>query len=135
MSKLQLDDDARALLVTKLDSYEKLEVMRVLRGGGRTMSLPEIEAACPRLFSDAIADALVALERSKLIEHDPVSHGMRIGAAGADPRFVALMQAYDEDRAGVLAVLSSAVMERLRNMAAQAFADAFVLRKKRDDDG
>ncbi|HEX3477699.1 MAG TPA: hypothetical protein VHT91_21910 [Kofleriaceae bacterium] len=134
MSDLQLDDGVRALLVTKLDSYEKLEVMRALRTAGRTMSRSGLEAAC-RLSSDALDDALPDLERSKLIEHDPMHHGIRIGAAGADPCFATLMQTYDEDRAAVLAVLSSAVMQRLRSMTARAFADAFVIRKKRGDDG
>jgi hypothetical protein len=134
VSGLQLDDGVRALLVTKLDSYEKLEIMRALGRAGRTMSRSEFEAAC-WLSSDAVDDALPSLERSKLIEHDPVNHGIRIGAAGADPCFVTLMQAYDEDRAAVLAVLSSAVMQRLRSMAARAFAEAFVIRKKRGDDG
>jgi hypothetical protein len=134
MSGFRLDDNVRALLVTKLDSYEKLEVMRALRRAGRTMSRSELEAAC-WLSSDAVDDALDSLDRSKLIEQDSVNHGIRIGAAGADPCFVTLMQTYDEDRAAVLAVLSSAVMQRLRSMAAQAFADAFVIRKKRGDDG
>ena len=98
------------------------------------MSRSELEAAC-RLSSDAVDDALPSLERSQLVERDPVDHQIRVGAASADPSFTALMQAYDEDRAAVLAVLSSAVMQRLRNMAAQAFADAFVIRKKRGDDG
>jgi hypothetical protein len=134
MSSLQLDDGVRTLLVTKLDSYEKLEIMRVLRGAAQTMSRSELEAAC-RLSSDAVEDALASLERSKLVEHDPVNHGIRVGAASADPHFATLMQTYDEDRAAVLAVLSSAVMQRLRSMAARAFADAFVIRKKRGDDG
>jgi DNA-binding GntR family transcriptional regulator len=134
MSSLQLDDGVRTLLVTKLDSYEKLEIMRVLREPGRTMSRSELEAAC-RLSADTVDDALASLERSKLVEHDPVNHTIRVGAAGADPCFATLMQTYDEDRAAVLAVLSSAVMQRLRGMAARAFAEAFVIRKKRDDDG
>jgi hypothetical protein len=138
MSSLQLDDGVRTLLVTKVDSYEKLEIMRMLRGAGKTMSRSELEDACQLSFQlslDAVDDALVSLQRSKLIEHDPVSHGFRIGAASADRCLTTLMQAYDEDRAAVLAVLSSAVMQRLRNMAAQAFADAFMIRRKRDDDG
>jgi hypothetical protein len=134
MSSLQLDDGVRALLVTKLDSYEKLEIMRVLRGAGGTMSRSELEAAC-RSSWDAIEDELASLERSKLVEHDRVNHRIRLGAASADPCFATLMQTYDEDRAAVLAVLSSAVMQRLRSMAAQAFADAFVIRKKGRDDG
>lgn len=134
MSSLQLDDGVRALLVTKLDSYEKLEIMRVLRGARPAMSWSEIEAAC-QLSSDAVDDALADLGRSKLVEHDPVDHRFRLGAASADPCFATLMQTYDEDRAAVLAVLSSAVMQQLRSMAARAFADAFVIRKKRGDDG
>ena len=134
MSSLQLDDGVRTLLVTKVDSYEKLEIMRMLRGAGKTLSRSELEDA-GRLSPDAVDDALTSLQRSKLIEHDPVSHGFRIGAAGADRCLATLMQAYDEDRAAVLAVLSSEVMQRLRNMAAQVFADAFMIRRKRGDDG
>ena len=134
MTGLRLDDSVRALLVTKLDSYEKLEIMRALRGAGSAMSRSDLEAAC-RLSSDAVEDELASLERSKLIEHDRVHHQIRLGAASADPCFATLMQTYDEDCASVLAVLSSAVMQRLRSMAAQAFADAFVIRKKGRDDG
>lgn len=133
MSSLELDDGVRTLLVTKVDSYEKLEIMRMLGAAGKTMSRSELEDAC-RLSSDAVDDALASLQRSKLIEHDPVSHGFRVRPR-ADRCLATLMQAYDEDRAAVLAVLSSAVMQRLRNMAAQAFADAFMIRKKRGDDG
>jgi hypothetical protein len=134
MSSLQLDEGVRTLLVTKLDSYEKLEIMRALGGAGAALSRSELEAAC-RLSSDAVDDALPSLERSKLVEHDRLNHRIRLGAAGTDPCFIALMQIYDENRAAVLAVLSSAVMQRLRSMAAQAFADAFVIRKKGRDDG
>jgi DNA-binding IclR family transcriptional regulator len=134
MSSLQLDDGVQTLLVTKLDSYERLEIMRVLHGAGRTMSQSELVDACG-LSSDDVDDALASLGRSKLVEHDPANHGIRVGPASADPCFATLMQAYNEDRAAVLAVLSSALMQRLRSMAARAFADAFVIRKKRGDDG
>lgn len=134
MSSLQLDDGVRALLVTKLDSYEKLEIMRLLRSAEGAMSRSEFEAA-GWLSWDAIEDELASLERSQLVEHDRSNHRIGLGAASKDPCFATLMQIYDEDRAAVLAVLSSAVMQRLRSMTAQAFADAFVIRKKGRDDG
>ena len=134
MSGLELEDGLRALLETTLDSFEKLEIVRTLLASGRAMSQSQLEDGCG-LSSELIEDALPGLLRARLVERDVVDRGIRLGIASQDPRFVALMQLYNEDRAGVLAVLSSAVMQRLRSMAARAFADAFVIRKKRDGDG
>jgi hypothetical protein len=134
MSGLKLDDGVRTLLETKLDSFEKLEIVRTLLASGKAMSHPQLETAC-QLSSELIEDALPSLQRSNIVELNPVDRSIRLGIASQDPRFVALMQLYNEDRAGVLAVLSSAVMQRLRSMTARAFADAFVIRKKRDGNG
>lgn len=134
MSSLELEDGVRTLLETKLDSFEKLEIVRALRASGQSMSFSDLEAAC-RLSSDLVEDTLPSLERAKLVERDAANRRVRLGTASNDPRFARLMQLYDEDRAGVLAALSSTVMQRLRSMAARAFAEAFVIRKKRDDDG
>lgn len=134
MSGLELDDDLRTLLETRLDSFEKLEIMRTLRATRTPMSLSELETACAAP-SDLLADALADLERAKLVERDRPNRRFRLGAVADEPRLASLMQLYDEDRTGVLAALSSTVMQRLRSMAARAFADAFVIRKKRDKDG
>lgn len=134
MSGLVLEDGVRTLLETKLDSFEKLEIVRTLLASGQAMSQSQLETAC-HLSTELIEDALPSLQRAKLVERDAVGQSIRLGAASLDPRFLALMQLYNEDRAGVLAVLSSAVMRRLRSMAARAFADAFVIRRKRDGDG
>jgi hypothetical protein len=134
MSDLELDEGVRTLLETKLVSFEKLEVVRTLLASGGAMSQSQLETAC-HLSSELIEDVLPSLQRSKLIERDAMDRSIRLGTAGQDPRFVALMQLYNEDRAAVLGVLSSAVMQRIRSMAARAFADAFVIRKKRDGDG
>lgn len=134
MSGPELDDGVKTLLETKLDSFEKLEVVRALRASGRPMSCSELETAC-RLSSELIEDAVASLQRSKFVEHDATGRGIWLGISSTDPRFEALMKRYNEDRIGVLKVLSSSVMQRLRSMAARAFAEAFVIRRKRDDDG
>lgn len=46
-----------------------------------------------------------------------------------------LAELYVQDRVLLARVLSDIAMSRLRNLAARAFADAFVLRKKDRDDG
>lgn len=127
-----LEDGVRTLLEIQLDSYEKLEIVRALRASGAAMSKQELEAAC-RLTSETVDEVLADLERAKVIEHDVARRLVRLGPASADPRFAALIQLYDDDRPGVLSVLSSLVMQRLRSMTARAFADAFVIRKKRGD--
>jgi hypothetical protein len=134
MSGPDLDDGLRAMLETNLDSFEKLEIIRALLAAGKAMSRSELEVAC-QIAPELIADTLPSLEGSRMIESDAANHQIRLGTASKDPRFARLMQLYEEDRIGVLAVLSSMVMRRLRSMAARAFADAFVIGKKRGDDG
>lgn len=133
MTSLELDDGVRELLETKLDSFEKLEVARVLSAHG-PLSLAELEAA-GRLSLDALEDALSSLKRARVIETDGSNGKLRLGAAANEPSFTKLMQLYGEDRAGVLAILTSTIMQRLRSMTARAFADAFIIRKKRGPDG
>lgn len=45
-----------------------------------------------------------------------------------------LVDLYDEDRILVVRALSQIAMDKIRGMAARTFADAFKLRKKREDD-
>jgi hypothetical protein len=134
MSELELDDGVRALLETRLDSFEKLEVVHALRASGG-MTPAALEAAC-RLSAETVEEVLISLQRVGLAEPAPGPGGViRLGGASQDPRFEAVMQLYETDRLRVLSVLSTLAMERIRHMAAQVFADAFVIKKKRGDDG
>lgn len=134
MSEFKLDDEARRLLETQLDSVEKLEVMRVLRASGHALSAEELESRCT-LKSEIVVDTLLDLERSKLVELDAGGKLVRLGQAAVEPSFVALLRHYEEDRLGILSVLSSGAMQRIRSMAARTFAEAFVIRKNRGRDG
>ena len=135
MSGLELEDGLRTLLTTQLDSFEKLEIVRVLRAAGQAMSAEALESAC-RCPSQTVREALEELERGAIIEQADGGRLVRLGPGSKRPHFEALMQLYEEDRPRVMSVLSSLAMERIRTMAARAFADAFLIRTKRgDNDG
>ena len=135
MSDLELDDGIRALLTTQLDSFEKLEIVQTLRASGQAMSREALEAAC-RFSPETVRETLAELQRATIVEHVTGSGLVRLGTGGRDRNVDALMKLYEGDRPGVLSVLSSLAMERIRTMAARAFADAFAIRKKGgDDDG
>jgi DNA-binding IclR family transcriptional regulator len=127
-----LDANSWKLLQTQLDSFEKLELVRALRASGRPMSRDDLEVEC-RVTSDTVHEALESLSRTSIVEFDAATKLVRLGPSSHDPALQALMEVYEDDRLAVLALLSTMVMERLRSMTAQAFADAFALRKKRDD--
>lgn len=132
MSRLELEDGVRTLLETQLDSFEKLEIMELLHATGRGMSRDEIEVAC-ELRSEVVLETLVELEQLRLVERS--SSGQIHISGGMRPGLATLLQLYRADRVGVLSTLSSIAMQRIRSMAARTFADAFVFRRKRDNDG
>lgn len=135
VTDLKLDKDAQALMQAHLDSFEKLELVRALRASVRPMSRTELEREC-RFSPDTVLEALGSLSQMNVVELDAERSFARLGKVAQDPAFDALMRFYDDDRSAVLAMLSKVAMERIRSMAARAFADAFILRRKQgDDDG
>lgn len=130
MSELDLDHGVRALLETRLDSFEKLEIAYALHAsGGMT---PEALVAACRLPAETIEEVLPSLQHDAIVEPAPGRGAViRLGSASRDPRFETVMQLYATNRAGVLSVLSTLAMERIRHMAAQVFAEAIVHKNKR----
>jgi hypothetical protein len=131
----ELDKKAQMLMQAHLDSFEKLELVRTLRASVRPLSRSELESEC-RFSPGTVREALASLGHMKVIELDAERNFARLGQIAKDPAFETLMRFYDDDRSAVLAMLSKVAMDRIRSMAARAFADAFILRKKQgDDDG
>lgn len=129
MSHLALEDRVRTLLETQLDSFEKLEIIQAIRRSNDGLSTRDLQSAC-QFSSEIVEETVGALERTQLIERGPADGRIRLGAASQEVAFAALMELYDQDRTRVLSVLSSAVLRRLRTMAARAFSEAFVNRKR-----
>jgi hypothetical protein len=133
VSEPRLDNHARKLLETCLDSFEKLEVVRVLRAAGGVTSTSDLEEKC-QFAPDTVHETLRSLSTLHVVELDEGNKRVRLGPASQTPAFQATAEVYENDRMAVLSIVSTIAMERIRNMATRAFADAFVLRKKRGDD-
>jgi DNA-binding IclR family transcriptional regulator len=131
-----IPDDIRRLLRDGVASLEGLEVVLLLRRERtRAWTLDEI-AGRLSIPSSSIEPALT----------DPVHYGLlaQARAPGGDswqfaPRTAELevlvdrlAAIYDDRRLEVMRMLSAHAMERIRNSAALAFADAFVIGRKKD---
>lgn len=120
-----LPREIRLLLETDLDSFEKLEVLMRVRGTG----LATDDAT---LDNEAMRSSLSELLHAGLIEKRGTAYVL--GPRGHEPTVEEIMTLYGADRMSIIAELSSLAMERIRTMASKAFANAFVLRKKKKDD-
>ena len=129
MNPDRLDPDVRRLLETELDSFEKLELLARIRAtaSGLELADPVFDNAAMRGTLDELVSAGFVEKRGRTCV---------LGPRGAEAAVVSLLSLYDADRMVVVGELSSLALERIRSMASRAFANAFVLRKKRgDDDG
>jgi hypothetical protein len=113
-----------------MDSFEKLEVLSRVR---ETPAGLRVDDAA--LDNAAMRWTLDELLRLQLIERRDRVYVL--GPRGSEPAVTELLSLYAADRMVVVGELSSMALERIRSMASTAFANAFVLRKKRrdDDDG
>ena len=125
----------RRLLETKLDTFEKLELVIVLRDcPDQTCTLGEL-ARQLQVGPDVLRRVAAEVVRTGLMVYGDDDQ-LRL-AAGTDE--LALIaegaERYRKDRNEVIALLSSVALDRIRSMAARSFADAFTIRKKKDEDG
>ncbi|HEY6035933.1 MAG TPA: hypothetical protein VIV58_16775 [Kofleriaceae bacterium] len=126
MTPDRIDPDVRRLLETELDSFEKLELLARIRGAASGLDLGD-----PVFDNDAMRWTLDELLKASFIEKRGRLYVL--GPRGAQASVVALLSLYAADRMTVVAELSTLSLERIRSMASRAFANAFVLRKKRGD--
>jgi len=122
------------LLETVLDTLEKVDISWHVATAGKPLSLVEVEQ---RTYLDELtlrsAINELVTDRVLVVTSDTV----HLGARAKFPDFETLMKHYTEDRVLVINAATRIAMERIRNMAASTFADAFLIRPKRkkgDDD-
>jgi DNA-binding transcriptional regulator YhcF (GntR family) len=125
---------ARRLLGTMLNSFEKLEITIALhRAATRMLSVHELTAKLG-LSSHVVERGIDELVRAGMVEL-----ASDVARLTLDPQDIPAMDEiaalYDEDRLLVVRKLTEISMEKMRGMAARAFADAFQLRKKKEEDG
>lgn len=116
-----------------LNSFEKLEIAIALhRAEAHTLSVAELSTKL-RLSYQVVERGIDELVRDGVLH--VASSDVRLTL---DPRHLPAMDEiatlYDEDRLLVVRTLTEIAMNKIRGMAARAFADAFQLRSKKEDD-
>lgn len=131
-----LPPNVRRLLQNGIDTFEKLELVIMLRGAPRSvMSVSELAAGL-KLERPVVRRAALELRAIALVDVTADDEVRLVAPTSRDfDSITELARLYQDDRLAVVKTLGEIAMERIRNMASQAFADAFVIRKKPRGDG
>lgn len=127
----ELSTELRSLLAERVDSFDKLELVIVLhRAPEQRASVRDLAAALD-LDRDEVRKIAAELTSAGLTHTNP-STEVRLQPATPEDRAVLdqLAAAYDRDKVEVVKQIAETAMNRLRNLAGRAFADAFVIGKK-----
>lgn len=130
-----LSQTLRKLLDTHVDSFEKLELLMLLRRPPVERRTIGALALALDLGSDEVREIVAALSSAGLVER-AADGGISLAPRTAEDRAALdeLAQVYDEDKIALVKAIAETAMDRLRNLAGRAFADAFVIRKKQGGD-
>lgn len=128
----------RELLATRVDTFEKLDMVVALAGSPHH-SL-DIDTLAERLGCSRpiVRQTVGELRKAMLVDLTSRGAAQLMSLNEIDRRTLdELVAVYRADRAVIVHILGELAMRRIRGMAARAFADAFVLgkRKKEDSDG
>ena len=135
---MKLDDVSprvRALLATRIDSFEKLELIIALHGEPRATST--FDQMCERLgvARHLLREAAVSLNADSLVQMTSGGELQLLPPTDRDREAIGeLVALYSDDRMAVVKALGEIALDRIRNMASKVFADAFVIRKNKDDE-
>jgi hypothetical protein len=126
----------QALLREQLTSFERLEIVLLLR------QQPDLEwtvaavSEQTRIPEELARDALIGLESGQLLQRT----GASVPAYRFNPQPAALADAvaalavlYRDQHAAVMSVMSMNAIERIRSGTMRAFADSFILGKRNRD--
>jgi DNA-binding IclR family transcriptional regulator len=127
-----IPDDLGQLLRERVASLEGLEVVLLLRRDP-DRSWPADELAERLSIPESLLDpVLVELAQQGLLATSDQRWRYAPASAELAASIDRLALLYDERRLEVMRLLSAHALERIRNSAARAFADAFVIKRKKD---
>jgi hypothetical protein len=125
-----LSPELQELLHSKLDSFEKLEVVLTLRAAGRPLSLNEVALEL-QVGTEALLRVVEGVIQAGIVARQDDEHfALRSG-----PWDVLVDEAahlHQHQPKLLMRAFTRIAMERIRGMSARTFADAFRLRKKGD---
>ncbi len=125
----------RDLLRDRIETYESLELVLMLRKNGGAWSSETSLANALGIPTSAVREELMMLCERELVEpreggaHE-VRYAPRTPALDDDVRTLAAL--YDEDRLAIVQIMNENAIRRVRTFAARTFADAFLIRKKKN---
>jgi len=131
-----LSEDLLDLLRRRVGSLEALECLLLVRRE-RERKWASFEIARELGIPEGMVDTtLAAMKAAALVVREGAAGGAtwRYAPRGAELEAIVdrLARVYEERRLEVMRILSAQAMERLRSSAARAFADAFVIGRKKD---
>lgn len=129
VTRPRIPREVRKLLETELDSIEKVDAVRYLRRVRGSITRTELMRAL-QLERGATHALIAELARVGLVEIDEPGGAIRLGGHVGGGAWDELMQLHDEDRLVIVSALSALAVERIRTMAARAFGEALVSKKK-----
>jgi hypothetical protein len=127
----------QALLRDHLRSFEGLEVLMLLQAQASRAWTAIAVSTETRLDVELIREAMSALAGSGLLRQnpsDPLEHRYHPSTPQLASAVEELAAAYREQNATVMSQMSANAIERIRYGTIKAFADAFVLGKRKRDD-
>ena len=136
MSGSEIAAPVRTLIAERVHGYEQLEAIVFLHARPTEDTTPEAVAGALRIPVEAAAEALEDLVKRGLASaresgrrayrFDPATPELRAAVA-------ALERAYAEQRLAIIKLLSDHAIERLRTGATRAFADSFLIGRRKND--
>lgn len=136
MSCAEIPDDVQALLRDHIESYEQLEILLLLRREvGKTWAAERIGERLG-ISASLAADALAALRSSRLVaaqDEPETRYAYAPEKAALEETVSRLASDYASARIEIIKLMSANAINRVRTGALRAFADAFVIRKDKND--
>lgn len=134
--KTDLPDAVYELLATRINTFEKLELVVALSAAPSSKASVDELCRTLKLPRDLVRQATIDLRASSLITLTSRGEAQLLPVTQKDEAALKeLVQLYAGDPMSIVKALGDIAMSRLRSMATRAIADAFVLRKKTPKDG
>jgi hypothetical protein len=133
-----IPDHLKAFLRDVVTTFEALEAILCLHAQpGRAWSTDDLAAAI-RISVPSAAETLEALHRNAVVAIDTRNPAPLYRYSPATPVVERaandLARTFSEQRASILRVMNAYAVERVRSNAVRAFAHAFIIGKKKDND-
>jgi hypothetical protein len=134
-----IDGDLQRFLRERIESFDDLEVLLLLRRQPDRIWSPQAVAERLQIGSSAATAALENLCRQSLLNVKVGSESMLFGYAPAKDELArqvdSLMRVLDQSRLQILRLVGANAVERSRTVPLRLFADAFILGRKKKKDG